>query len=382
MRLLLGILRLAAFWALLGASVGGFFAFMLTLSGWMMVASMAALFAALSMLVWVLGHGVTRISSPPVIGADGVPAQRHLARLEQVDEAGFVLSGQKHLLDVVVTLLDAPNSPRQVRLRQFVNVSDLPAVNRGDYVVVALPDGADAANPRAGWFLDLRPPPQYADALRSAPLRYQYVTAPPPAGTAPPRLTRHRTRLLRVLGVAVVGFAVGFVGLVAVTPLGLPRMVAWVGMVPDRITGDVHGTFDSPMLEDDVESLQAAFAGRDVIWVGFYGGYVVADAVAVTDPEGEDSYTYRYGAVNRTSTGTRTTEATFSMDDVRPAAIRRAVDQVLETDPDADFSYVRVSRGFGTVSHGLRITVYTTGDYGGDTYEFDGHSGEALPPPS
>lgn len=234
--------------------------------------------------------------------------------------------------------------------------------------------------------LDPAPSEEWKAVLRSAPERFDSVVAPaatgdspradaraadaPPGGSAP---APGRTGLnLVIVAVCVI---VGFVGSMILVLGGPQRAQIVVSEIPQRVTGQVHGLWDSAMLEHDLGALREQLAGRDLEYLYVFDSYFSIDAYSETYAGGEDSYVFRDGSLELSWTSTVVgTTGKFRVEDVDAGMIRAAVAQVYAADPDAQIRAVRVRVAQG----GLRISVDAEGVCEDTTRDFDARTGEEI----
>lgn len=387
-------LLLIGFWVSGGVVLASIVGMVLNMYVWAGVVFGVSLTAMFAFGFGGIGLGVSKLTNQPLLRMrpEDPPSPdlpRILARVESVHEAGLTVRNFNHLYRFVVTVLPASGHARREEFTQFITMGQLPNFYTGRYVVLATSAGAAGSTEAPRLMLDPAPSPTWQAALRDAPSRYDDVVAPPPPATSSAPGGQGRTATLtvaptstparRALNLVLVAtcVAVGFVGTFAFTPGGLPYIAASAAEIPDRITGRVHGLWDSRLLAPSLEQLARDLDGRQLEDLSIYGDYIVAEARSTTDPEGRDNYVARHGALELSSQWTSTGPApSFTVVDVSPAAIRTAVGAVYASDPDAVVSNVAI-RPFNGTSR-LVIVVTTEGEYESETAQFDMATGEPV----
>jgi len=324
------------------------------------------------------GRG-TLLGAPPVLSAS---APREIARIESLREQGLTVRNFHHLYEFTVTVFPRAGAARREVFSQLITMGELPGYFTGRYVVLA-------TTPDARPVLDPAPDAQWAAALRAAPARYDglapapaQATTPSTAGaarpssatTAPPVVGAGRILANLVIIVLCVagGFALGTVWVFS-TP---QRAVALIGEMPQRLGGQVQGVWDSAVLDLDLADLRRQLHGRSLESAVIFDTYWSIDARSATDPEGEDSYAYRNGSLSLSWTSELiSSQGGFSIDEVDPDVVRRAVATVRADAPGIAISNVMIRRLQGP----LVIDVDSDGTYKTTTRRFDARTGTEIP---
>lgn len=300
---------------------------------------------------------------------------RTLARIESLKESGVVVASFNHLFQFTVTMFPANEPAQRFVFSQFITMGQLPNFYTGRYVVVA-------AKPDGGWLLDPEPSQTWAAKLRAAPELYDDVQgaaaaaepAKPAVKPTAPVVSRGRNVLNWVLVALCV--LVGFFGSTLLIFGGVSRALTTVQEAPLHIRGEVHGLWDSKMLELDLADLRQQLAGRELQSVVIFDNRWSMRARSTTDPEGIDTYTFAGGRLDTAwlSTGSPD-DATFSIDQVDANVLRAVLAQVYAERPDAEVENVHMS-----VSHrgGLTMSVSIEGAYQSTYLEFDARTGEPI----
>ncbi len=380
---------LILFWVGVGALIAGIVGFVLGSMSGAVLPFVVGLVAVALVLPLMLISGVAGSAGTPLreltkLKPEEPPAPdlpRELGRIESLREVGLTVRNFHHLYEFTVTVFPQVGDARREVFSQLITMGQLPNFYTGRYVVlVALP--GEPVKLR----LDPAPSEEWKAVLHSAPERFDSVVAPagtgdspradaraagaPPGGSAP---APGRTGLnLVIVAVCVI---VGFVGSMILVLGGPQRAQIVVSEIPQRVTGQVHGLWDSAMLEHDLHALREQLAGRDLEYLYVFDSYFSIDAYSETYAGGEDSYVFRDGSLELSWTSTMVgTTGKFRVEDVDAGMIRAAVAQVYAADPDAQIRAVRVRVAQG----GLRISVDVEGVYEDTTREFDARTGEEI----
>lgn len=318
------------------------------------------------------------IGAPPVLSAS---APREIARIESLREQGVTVRNFHHLYEFTVTVFPRAGAPRREVFSQLITMGELPGFFTGRYVVLATTPGARPV-------LDPAPDAQWKAALRDAPARYDGFTAASVAATTPPtaqaagpspsetpstagRAGRILANLVIIMLCVAGGFALGTVWVFS-TP---QRAVALIEEMPQRLSGHVQGVWDSAVLDLDLTDLRRQLRGRSLESVVIFDTYWSIDARSATDPEGEDSYAYRNGSLSLSWTSELTSsQGWFSIDEVDPDVVRRAVATVRADAPGIVISNVMIRRLQGP----LVIDVDSDGVYKTTTRRFDARTGVEI----
>ncbi|PRB09102.1 hypothetical protein CQ044_01765 [Microbacterium sp. MYb64] len=388
---------LVLFWMAIGTILASVLGFTLGSTETATIAFVIALIVATTVVPAVLVFGIVsklgassgsgsgarrgaRLGAPPVLAPT---APREIARIESLREAGLTVRNFHHLYEFTVTVFPRAGSPRQEVFSQFITMGELPGFFTGRYVVVATPA------PEARPVLDPAPDAHWAAELRAAPSRYDAVApatgaakTAPRAGVAEPSSAEPGSgagRVGRILANTVIivvcvlsGFALGTVWVFS-TP---ERAAALIGEMPQRLGGQVQGIWDSAVLDLDLTDLRHQLHGRSLESVVIFDTYWSIDAMSATDPEGEDSYAYRNGSLSLSWTSELTsTQGGFSIAEVDPDVVRRAVATVHADAPGIVISNVMIRRLQGP----LVIDVDSEGVYKTTTRRFDAGTGAEIP---
>lgn len=308
------------------------------------------------------------------------------ARIESVRELGVTIRNFHHLYEFTVTVFPEEGGARAEVFSQLITMGQLPNFYTGRYVVLAMAPGTPP-NPR----LDPAPDAEWAAALRRAPERYDEIPAPSAqatqaagagagsgagsgtgVGTGAP-VSGRRTALNLVLVAACL--AAGAALAVQYTFGGFQRLGTVVAEVPQRLTGQVHGTWDSAQLALDLADLRDELRDRELVYLYVFDGYYSIAAYSTTDPRGEDVYAFRGGALSLSWTSVLSgSEGRFTVDQIDPEAVRSAVARVYSDTPDASISNVGIRPQGGS----LVIDVSIEGTYEDTSRRFDALSGEEI----
>lgn len=318
-----------------------------------------------------------RLGAPPILDP---AAPREIARIESLREQGLIVRNFHHLYEFAVTVFPASGAPRREEFSQLITMGQLPNFFTGRYVVLA------RTAPGARPVLDPAPDAHWVAELRAAPSRYDArvaaadaVTTSAPAHAGASAEDPHRSAgPWRVLANAVIivacvvgGFALGSVWVFS-TP---ERAAALIGETPQRLSGQVQGIWDSAVLDLDLADLRRQLHGRSLESVVIFDTYWSIDAQSTTDPAGEDSYAFRNGSLGLSwTTELISSQGGFSIDEVDPAIVRRAVAAARSTDPGIVISNVMIRRSQGP----LVIDVDSDGVYKTNTRRFDAKTGVEI----
>ena len=321
------------------------------------------------------------LGAPPTLTPE---TPRVLARIESLREQGLTVRNLQHLYEFTVTVLPRAGSPRRAVFSQLITMGQLPNFFTGRYVVLATPAG-----PEARPMLDPAPDAHWAAELRAAPSRYDEVPSPPASSAPAPSRERSAegafnaksparraggtpVNALIIVVCVVVGFALTALWVFA-TP---QRAAVLIGEAPQRLTGEVHGIWDSAVLDLDLADLRARLYGRSVESVVLFDTYWSIDAQSVTDAAGEDTYAYRNGALTLSWTSERlSSQGGFSITDIDAGVMRRVVAIAHRDDPSIVISDVMIRR----LQERLVIDVDSEGVYKTSTRRFDAATGEEIP---
>ncbi|OZB82056.1 hypothetical protein [Microbacterium sp. 13-71-7] len=384
---------LVLFWMAIGTILASVLGFVLGSAETATIAFVIALLVATTVVPTALvlgivsklgaGSGLRRggpLGAPPMLAPT---APREIARIESLREAGLTVRNFHHLYEFTVTVFPRAGSPRREVFSQLITMGELPGFFTGRYVVVA------TTTPGAPPVLDPAPDPHWAAELRAAPSRYDAVAPPAGAATAPStarakgpssaEAPRAGGLVGRILANAVIialclagGFALGTVWVFS-TP---QRAAALIGEVPQRLGGQVQGVWDSAVLDLDLADLRRQLHGRSLESVVLFDTYWSIDAMSATDPEGEDSYSYRNGSLNLSWTSELiSSQGGFSIDEVDPVVVRRVVATVRGDHPGIAISDVMIRRLQGPIV----IDVDSDGVYKTTTRRFDAKTGAEIP---
>ena len=381
---------LVLFWMAIGTVIASIIGFVLGSADSATMAFVIALIVATTVVPMVLLLGSLPAFGPgsPVrrgarLGAPPIPepaAPREIARIESLREQGLVVRNFHHLYEFAVTVFPASGSPRREVFSQLITMGQLPNFFTGRYVVLA------RTAPGARPVLDPAPDAHWAAELRAAPSRYDArpaatdaVATPAPAQPAasaedPPRAVgawQVVANTVIILVCVVSGFGLGSVWVFS-TP---ERAAALIGETPQRLSGQVQGIWDSAVLDLDLADLRRQLHGRSLESVVIFDTYWSLDAQSTTDPAGEDSYAFRNGSLSLSwTTELISSQGGFSIDEVDPAIVRRAVAAARSTDPGIVISNVMIRRSQGP----LVIDVDSDGVYKTNTRRFDAKTGVEI----
>lgn len=382
---------LVLFWMAIGTVLASILGFVLGSAETATIAFVIALLVATTVVPTILilstvaglgsgssvGRGV-RLRDSQVLAAT---APREIARIESLREQGVTVRNFHHLYEFTVTVFPRAGAPRREVFSQLITMGELPGFFTGRYVVLATTPGARPV-------LDPAPDAQWKVALRDAPARYDGFTAASVAATTPPtaqaagpspsetpstagRAGRILANLVIIMLCVAGGFALGTVWVFS-TP---QRAVALIGEMPQRLSGHVQGVWDSAVLDLDLTDLRRQLRGRSLESVVIFDTYWSIDARSATDPEGEDSYAYRNGSLSLSWTSELTSsQGGFSIDEVDPDVVRRAVATVRADAPGIVISNVMIRRLQGP----LVIDVDSDGVYKTTTRRFDARTGVEI----
>ncbi|MGO4679497.1 hypothetical protein [Microbacterium sp. 2MCAF23] len=382
---------LVLFWMAIGTVLASILGFVLGSAETATIAFVIALLVATTVVPTILilstvaglgsgssvGRGV-RLRDSQVLAAT---APREIARIESLREQGVTVRNFHHLYEFTVTVFPRAGAPRREVFSQLITMGELPGFFTGRYVVLATTPGARPV-------LDPAPDAQWKAALRDAPARYDGFTAASVAATTPPtaqaagpspsetpstagRAGRILANLVIIMLCVAGGFALGIVWVFS-TP---QRAVALIEEMPQRLSGQVQGVWDSAVLDLDLTDLRRQLRGRSLESVVIFDTYWSIDARSATDPEGEDSYAYRNGSLSLSWTSELTSsQGGFSIDEVDPDVVRRAVATVRADAPGIVISNVMIRRLQGP----LVIDVDSDGVYKTTTRRFDARTGVEI----
>lgn len=168
---------------------------------------------------------------------------------------------------------------------------------------------------------------------------------------------------------------VGFAGSMLLVLGGPQRAVIAVSEIPQRISGQVHGLWDSAMLEHDLDTSSEQLKGRDLDYLLILEDFVAIDARSETHEGGIDYYVLRGGSLDLSRTGIVSGESgRFRLDDVDAGGIRSAVAQVSADDPETQIRSV----GVKSSRSGLIVKIYIKGEYEDTERVFDAKTGEEI----
>lgn len=308
-----------------------------------------------------------------------VPADavREVARIESLREAGLTVRNFHHLFEFTVTVFPRAGRPRRETFSQFITLGDLPNFSTGRYVVIATTSGSPQAT-----MLDQTPSAEWTERVRTAPERYDGITAPDGAPTASEAaaatsrsgesvtLGRPRGRVAFVAGFAVLGL----IGALLIAYGGPSRLIAVVTEIPQRLSGQVHGLWDSDRLDAELRDVATALGDRDLEYVVLFDDYLSVAAHSATDPTGLDVYRGKDGVVTELWTSTTSTSyRPFTVADIDPGVIRHAARTVYADTPDAVITAVQIR---DLVTQGFQISISVEGRYQDVTRVFDAETGE------
>lgn len=176
---------------------------------------------------------------------------------------------------------------------------------------------------------------------------------------------------------ALIAGAAALIGLLVsgLWVLGGPaRAIPTLAEVPARITGQVHGMWDSALLARDLEDLRTELGDRELQNLYLMETYYTVDAYALKSEVGVDAYVFRNGDLTLSDKreGWSTTAA-FTMADIDLDVIRSVAEQIYDDDPGAQIALMYV-----TAQNGFSVHVSIDGEYTSETRVFDGRSGEEL----
>ena len=306
-----------------------------------------------------------------------VGAPRVIARIESLREAGVTVQNFHHLFEIELTVFPRTGQPHRESISQFITLGDLPNLATGAFVVAATTD--------AGTMIDLRPAPQWAEPLRTAPEMYGRVTAPLATPTAAPTSgsavtvdgstgmhPARRALNLIIVAVCVVG---GAYGALLYVFNGADRLTVAVTETPQRWSGQVHGLWDSARLPLELEDIQAQLGDRELQHMIAFSDFISLGVHSETDPIGLDTYAVRNGRLDEPWATTRSDDVGFSAADIDAGLIREVTQRIYRETPDAEISDVQVRRSGGV----LELTVSITGKYQSTYRVFDAATGEEIP---
>ncbi|WP_402842139.1 hypothetical protein [Microbacterium sp. GXS0129] len=304
-------------------------------------------------------------------------APRLIARIESLREAGVTVQNFRHLFEIEITVFPRTGQPHRETISQFITLGDLPNLATGAFVVAATTD--------AGTKIDLRPAPQWAESLRTAPELYGRITALAATHT-PPADTReevvlgagramHPARRAVNLVLVAVCVAGGAYGSLLYVFNGADRLTVAVVETPQRWSGQVHGLWDSARLPLELADIQAQLGDRELQHIVVFSDFISLGVHSDTDPIGLDTYAVRNGRLDEPWASTRSDDGGFSAADIDTDLIREVTQRIYRETPDAEISDVQVRRSAGA----LELNVSITGKYQSTYRVFDAVTGEEIP---
>lgn len=192
------------------------------------------------------------------------------------------------------------------------------------------------------------------------------------------RPTGEVSRLNVGLAVAASVAALAVGGVIAVPAVygTYPRFSTMVAEVPDRISGTVHGLWDSQVLDQDVASLTKQLDGRELQYLNLKSTSSQLGVIAGADDMILEDYNFEGGSIAKTSEGSRShaDPLSFTMADVNISVIRDAAAAVYKKDPSAHVEMVKIE------SFGDAFTMTFVVKNPLNSYEtvFDPRTGEQL----
>ncbi len=304
-------------------------------------------------------------------------APRLIARIESLREAGVTVQNFHHLFEIEITVFPRTGQPHRETISQFITLGDLPNLATGAFVVAATTD--------AGTKIDLRPAPQWAESLRTAPELYGRITAPaathtPPTGTREAVVlgagrAMHPARRAVNLVLVAVCVAGGAYGSLLYVFNGADRLTVAVVETPQRWSGQVHGLWDSARLPLELADIQAQMGDRELQHIVVFSDFISLGVHSDTDPIGLDTYAVRNGRLDEPWASTRSDDGGFSAADIDTDLIREVTQRIYRETPDAEISDVQVRRSAGA----LELNVSITGKYQSTYRVFDAVTGEEIP---
>lgn len=301
-------------------------------------------------------------------------APRTIARIESLREAGVTVQNFHHLFEIDLTMFPRTGQPRRETVSQFITLGDLPNLATGAFVV--------AATTSKGTMVDLRPGPQWSDALRTGPELYGRIPAPaasparvtPAVGTQFPQVRPGRRALnLFLVAVCVAGGAYGSLLYVF---NGADRLNVSVIETPARWSGQVHGLWDSAQLPLEVRDIEAQLGDRELQHIIVFSDFLSVGVHSESDPIGLDTYAVRYGRLDEPWLSTSSdSDQGFRVSEIDPGLIREVTQRIYAETPDAEISDVQLRESGGR----LELTVSIDGKYQSTLRVFDGATGEEIP---
>lgn len=355
---------------ILGAGEASVLPFVVGTIGASVIGPIAAVMGAKTVTGSSLAELAKRKPGEP-IAAD---APRTIARIESLREAGVTVQNFHHLFEIDVTIFPRTGQPRRETVSQFITLGDLPNLATGAFVMTAATD--------KGTVIDLRPGPQWSDALRAGPELYGRIPAPaaspervtPAVGIRFPQARPGRRALnLFLVALCVVG---GSYGSLLYVFNGADRLNVAVVETPARWSGQVHGLWDSARLPLEVRDIEAQLGDRALQHMIVFGDFLSLGVHSESDPIGLDTYAVRNGRLDEPWASTRSEgEPGFQLSEIDPALIREVTQRIYAETPGAEISDVQLRRSGGR----LELTVSIDGKYQSTSRVFDGATGEEIP---
>lgn len=273
----------------------------------------------------------------------GGNAQRVLARIEKLEEAGLVVNNFNHQFKFTLTVFPDMGEPYQTTIRQFITMGDLPNFYTGRFVAFI----EDRDNPGYG-VMEINPNEAWRDKVYDPSEKFKNVKAQkvyPNKGSS-----IFPTELGKVSGVRLafgIVLSLAFLGLGFALPFVLSgnfdQLISDVRDLPKTLTGQNAGNFDDENLDKAYQKAIDYIGNRKVEKIMIYDKFTVLSVEAEGQKKAYDDVTLRGNSAEvhpNSSSSLVNPEELFTSDETSLPILKKVLAESLKKYDVKNLTYV------------------------------------------